>query len=115
MNKELLNGRNALHYAADYGQVEVIKLLLNKGADVNVSVHWTYAYICVYCVCLVGVGVRMCVCVCVCVCVCTVYTVCTCSHMQYMQYNTLMTSSLHMYIHTYNYTIFLSTCVFACG
>ena len=37
VNKELLNGRNALHYAADYGQVEVIKYLCSKNADVNVS------------------------------------------------------------------------------
>lgn len=37
MNEELLNGRFALHYAADYGQVEVVLYLCLKGADVNVS------------------------------------------------------------------------------
>ena len=37
MNAELLNGRFALHYAADYGQVEVVTYLCLKGADVNVS------------------------------------------------------------------------------
>lgn len=37
MNAELLSGRNALHFAADYGQKEVIEFLISKGADVNVS------------------------------------------------------------------------------
>ena len=37
MNAELMNGRNAIHYAADYGQTEIVKLLVEKGADVNVS------------------------------------------------------------------------------
>ena len=46
MNKELLNGRNALHYAADYGQVDVIQILVSKGANVNVSVH--RKYVCMY-------------------------------------------------------------------
>ena len=31
IDSELLNGRNALHYAADYGQAEVIKYLIGKG------------------------------------------------------------------------------------
>jgi ankyrin repeat protein len=30
-----MNGRNALHYAADYGQAEVVSLLLKLKADVN--------------------------------------------------------------------------------
>ena len=37
VNSELLNGRNALHYAADYGQAEVISFLVKKGANVDVS------------------------------------------------------------------------------
>ena len=37
MNAELLNGRNALHFAADYGQKEVIEILISKGAEINVS------------------------------------------------------------------------------
>ncbi|XP_078346596.1 myotrophin-like [Oculina patagonica] len=32
---ELLNGRNGLHFAADYGQKEVIEYLLSKGANIN--------------------------------------------------------------------------------
>ncbi|XP_053384923.1 myotrophin-like [Mercenaria mercenaria] len=35
VNKEILNGRNALHFAADYGQTDVIKCLIDAGADVN--------------------------------------------------------------------------------
>lgn len=35
VNKELLGGRNGLHFAADYGQKDVIKFLISKGADVN--------------------------------------------------------------------------------
>ena len=34
---ELLNGRNPLHYAADYGQVEVLKYLLTKNVKIDVS------------------------------------------------------------------------------
>ena len=49
INSELLNGRNALHYAADYGQAEVIKYLIQKGAKLDVSVY-------------VSVSVCMCVC-----------------------------------------------------
>ena len=37
VNAELLNGRNPLHYAADYGQVDVIEYLLTKGANIDVS------------------------------------------------------------------------------
>ncbi|CAK9292326.1 unnamed protein product [Gordionus sp. m RMFG-2023] len=32
---EELRGRQPLHYAADYGQAEIIKFLLNQGADIN--------------------------------------------------------------------------------
>lgn len=31
-----INGRTLLHYAADYGQSEVISYLISKGADVNI-------------------------------------------------------------------------------
>jgi ankyrin repeat protein len=34
---EEVNGRRLLHYAADYGQSEVVKYLISRGADVNVS------------------------------------------------------------------------------
>ena len=37
VNATSMNRRNALHYAADYGQVEVVKLLLEKGAKIDVS------------------------------------------------------------------------------
>ena len=36
--KATTNGRTPLHYAADYGQAEVIEYLISKGADVNVSI-----------------------------------------------------------------------------
>ena len=47
LTQELLNGRNALHYAADYGQAEVIKYLVGKEAKLDVSV-----YVCHQCVCV---------------------------------------------------------------
>lgn len=34
-----VNGRTLLHYAADYGQSEVVNYLVSKGADVNVSLR----------------------------------------------------------------------------
>jgi len=37
VNAEILGGRNGLHFAADYGQKDVIVFLLSKGAKVNVS------------------------------------------------------------------------------
>ena len=36
MNNEISGGRNALHFAADYGQTDVIQCLIESGADVNV-------------------------------------------------------------------------------
>ncbi|CAB3979635.1 Myotrophin [Paramuricea clavata] len=36
VNGELMNGRNPIHFAADYGQREVIDYLVNQGADMNV-------------------------------------------------------------------------------
>jgi ankyrin repeat protein len=35
VNATSMNGRNALHYAADYGQVEVVQLLLEKKANID--------------------------------------------------------------------------------
>lgn len=32
-----INGRTLLHYAADYGQAEVVSYLISRGAEVNVS------------------------------------------------------------------------------
>lgn len=37
LNKELINGRMAIHFAADYGQKDVIDYLVSQKADVNVS------------------------------------------------------------------------------
>eukprot|EP00118_Oscarella_pearsei_P024796 m.306816 g.306816 ORF g.306816 m.306816 type:complete len:119 (+) comp41605_c0_seq1:188-544(+) len=37
LNKPLLNGRMAIHFAADYGHPEVIKYLADCGADLNVK------------------------------------------------------------------------------
>ena len=34
---EVIEGRTALHFAADYGHVEVIERLLEAGANINVS------------------------------------------------------------------------------
>lgn len=36
VNRRLDDGRPPLHHAADFGQVEVARYLLLKGADVNV-------------------------------------------------------------------------------
>ena len=32
-----MSGRNPIHFAADYGQCEMIDYLINRGADMNVS------------------------------------------------------------------------------
>jgi len=32
-----IDGRSPIHYASDYGQLEVIHYLISRGADVNVS------------------------------------------------------------------------------
>lgn len=37
MNVELTGGRNALHFAADYGHVDIIEYLISKGANVNLK------------------------------------------------------------------------------
>lgn len=41
----MIDGRTPLHYAADYGQSEVVRYLLEKGANANVNViniKWIY-------------------------------------------------------------------------
>ncbi|CAH3039923.1 unnamed protein product [Pocillopora meandrina] len=35
VNAEILNGRSGIHFAADYGQSNVIEYLISKGADIN--------------------------------------------------------------------------------
>lgn len=35
-NRTLDGGRKPLHYAADFGQTDVMEFLISKGADVNV-------------------------------------------------------------------------------
>lgn len=37
INKEIGNGRRPIHIAADFGQLEMLELLIKKGADVNVG------------------------------------------------------------------------------
>lgn len=37
INSDIGGGRKPIHYAADFGQNEVIEYLLAKGADINVS------------------------------------------------------------------------------
>lgn len=37
MNKALNNGRMPLHIVADFGQTELIQLLLSSGAEINVG------------------------------------------------------------------------------
>ena len=37
VNKAELNGRHPIHYAADYGQSDIIDILVAHGADVNVG------------------------------------------------------------------------------
>lgn len=34
---QMIDGRTPLHYAADYGQCEVLRYLLEKGANANVT------------------------------------------------------------------------------
>lgn len=45
VNQEITT-RSPIHYAADYGQSDVLKYLINKGADVNVSViHFVHLFV----------------------------------------------------------------------
>ena len=39
VNAELMNGRNPLHYAADYGHADMLEYLLSKGAKIDVRVE----------------------------------------------------------------------------
>ncbi|MEQ2218768.1 hypothetical protein XENOCAPTIV_007890 [Xenoophorus captivus] len=39
VNRTLESGRKPLHYAADFGQAEVVEYLISKGADVNSTVQ----------------------------------------------------------------------------
>lgn len=41
INQEI-TARSPIHYAADYGQADVLKYLISKGADVNVSAYSNY-------------------------------------------------------------------------
>ncbi|XP_043664050.1 myotrophin-like isoform X2 [Vespula pensylvanica] len=34
---QMIDGRTPLHYAADYGQYDVVRYLLEKGADANAT------------------------------------------------------------------------------
>ncbi|XP_058793336.1 myotrophin-like [Phymastichus coffea] len=34
---QMIDGRTPLHYAADYGQTEVLRYLMDKGADLNAT------------------------------------------------------------------------------
>ena len=49
MNKEITGGRNALHFAADYGQTDVIQCLIDNGADVNVRLLICLSVDTIYC------------------------------------------------------------------
>lgn len=40
----MIDGRTPLHYAADYGQSEVVRYLLEKGANANVSFNQILYY-----------------------------------------------------------------------
>lgn len=41
---EAIDGRVPLHYAADYGQKDVLTYLLDKGANPNVKINITYIF-----------------------------------------------------------------------
>lgn len=43
VNQEITT-RSPIHYAADYGQSDVLKYLINRGADVNVSITFGYLF-----------------------------------------------------------------------
>ena len=65
MNAELSGGRNALHFAADYGQTDVIKCLIDAGADVNVCLNYLYQHLDK----LLKYSVKMCYHFAICLCV----------------------------------------------
>eukprot|EP00794_Sanderia_malayensis_P018196 gene18196-20012_t len=37
VNAKIMNGRMPIHFAADYGQLEVLKFLVDQGADINLK------------------------------------------------------------------------------
>lgn len=37
---QAITTRSLIHYAADYGQADVLRYLITKGADVNVRAHF---------------------------------------------------------------------------
>ena len=52
VNATSMNRCNALHYAADYGQVEVVQLLLEKGANIDVSNIYRHVQSCIIYMCM---------------------------------------------------------------
>lgn len=48
VNRTLESGRAPLHYAADFGQTDVMEYLISKGADLNVraTAHFVFTLIC---------------------------------------------------------------------
>lgn len=44
VNEELSGGRSPIHFAADYGQKQVIEYLISKGASVDVSTTQSIIY-----------------------------------------------------------------------
>ena len=67
------DGETPLHWAARKGHVEVMKILLARGAQVDKKVReQNVQFVTILCVCLCALCVCLCaiVCVCVCVCVC---------------------------------------------
>ena len=67
-------GWTSLHWAAEKGHVEVMKILLARGAQVGKKVSIQYVPF----VTIVCMSVCVCVCVCVCVRACVCLSVCVC-------------------------------------
>lgn len=44
----MIDGRRPIHYAADYGQKEIIEYLIQLGSNVNVSVFVFVSDVCSY-------------------------------------------------------------------
>ena len=47
-NRTLDGGRKPLHYAADFGQKDVVEFLISIGADVNVRTATTSSHCCLF-------------------------------------------------------------------